>query len=723
MTVSKTTSSATFFGNGSATAFSLGFYVAPTDTLQLYTVAENGELTTVLSGFSFVGDKLAETTALTFSVAPDSGTEFYAVRETPPSQLVSLAGQVSYNPTVVEGVWDKLTRLMQELQTGTGKVLRATTTLAPIKLMAGQMLMVNADGTGVICVPSTDTAGLLYAMGDREAFVAFVASGALDYLTDGVTVMAGGLGYIREVGATVISDLPGYVPSGDLTPQHMGAVGDGVSDDTVAYQAALNAGAGKLVLGVPGATYKVTAELSLKSGTTWDHNGSEIVAHGAASSSFFSIWKPENGANGFRVLGQDLDCNDIPGMVGFILRTGSHDGVVDGFRVRNFLHQKNGVDGGRGFVVESLDTVLPNGNLIITNGVCSNGYMGFAVQSGSAFGERSNLIINNIAVEDCNVVFWVVGQGTGYPYEPAQMQGIISNVTARNCGLVGPYANGGGAFAGDRACNFNFSNVVLANDADYGLIPSVWHGNGARINADITFHGSCTNFWDLRPYKEADSNPIAENTIQDSKLRGRLHGSCTDIAFIGSATTTFVQRVYVEGDYDTVTSDTAVSPNLRANGTVQFDVRSSSQNCRLSGSALAISAATFSAYAGKTRKFSTDIAGASRSYILSSIPDDSVATLVIPAMLAGMISISPSGIALPCGMLAIRSVATVFSRVVWQAAGTTSSITIDGVNGTVLSGTTGTDGHVTVSCVGTTLYVENRSGMAATYVVTIHGLT
>lgn len=156
MTVSKTTSSATFFGNGSATSFSLGFYVAPTDTLRLYTVSGDGEFTTVLSGFSFAGDKIAETTELTFSVAPGSGTEFYAVRETQPSQLVSLTGQVSYSPTVVESVWDKLSRLIQELQNGTGKVLRSTTAISPIKLLAGRALMVNSDGTEIICGPTVD---------------------------------------------------------------------------------------------------------------------------------------------------------------------------------------------------------------------------------------------------------------------------------------------------------------------------------------------------------------------------------------------------------------------------------------------------------------------------------------------------------------------------------------------------------------------------------------
>ena len=156
MTVSKTTSSATFFGNGATTVFSLQFYVAPTDTLRLYAVVAAGTMTPVLSGFSFVGNQTTETTALTFTSAPTSGAEFYAVRETAPSQLVSLKGQVSYNPTVVEGVWDKLSRLIQELQTGTGKVLRATTAISPIKLLAGRSLMVNTAGTEIVCGPPMD---------------------------------------------------------------------------------------------------------------------------------------------------------------------------------------------------------------------------------------------------------------------------------------------------------------------------------------------------------------------------------------------------------------------------------------------------------------------------------------------------------------------------------------------------------------------------------------
>ena len=54
----------------------------------------------------------------------------------------------------------------------------------------------------------------------RSALVTAVASGAA--YADGQTVIAGGLPYKWQTGATVISDLPGFVPAGDVMPDHWG---------------------------------------------------------------------------------------------------------------------------------------------------------------------------------------------------------------------------------------------------------------------------------------------------------------------------------------------------------------------------------------------------------------------------------------------------------------------------------------------------------------------
>jgi len=64
---------------------------------------------------------------------------------------------------------------------------------------------------------------------------------------DGVVVSAGGLLYVRDSTATVISDLPGWAPFGDsATPEHFGAIGDGVADDTSDFSSFVSVGGGYL---------------------------------------------------------------------------------------------------------------------------------------------------------------------------------------------------------------------------------------------------------------------------------------------------------------------------------------------------------------------------------------------------------------------------------------------------------------------------------------------
>lgn len=62
----------------------------------------------------------------------------------------------------------------------------------------------------------------------RAAFIA--AQPILNLIVqNGQTVTAGGLSYMRQTGATAIPDMPGWVPVGDIRPEHMGPV-DGLDD-------------------------------------------------------------------------------------------------------------------------------------------------------------------------------------------------------------------------------------------------------------------------------------------------------------------------------------------------------------------------------------------------------------------------------------------------------------------------------------------------------------
>lgn len=97
---------------------------------------------------------------------------------------------------------------------------------------------------GVLVLPVAGRAqGTLLA--DRAELVSAEAGAGFSNVTDGTVVDIGGSRYRRAVGALDIPDLPNWVPEGEVSVLHFGAVGDcsaeGVGqDDRVAIQRALN---------------------------------------------------------------------------------------------------------------------------------------------------------------------------------------------------------------------------------------------------------------------------------------------------------------------------------------------------------------------------------------------------------------------------------------------------------------------------------------------------
>lgn len=85
---------------------------------------------------------------------------------------------------------------------------------------------------------SEDATSAKIAFTTRAAMIA--AMPEIESVDAGRVIYAGGLAYQRDPSASAIPDLPGWKPSGDVTPQHFGAVGDGVADDTDAIRAAEN---------------------------------------------------------------------------------------------------------------------------------------------------------------------------------------------------------------------------------------------------------------------------------------------------------------------------------------------------------------------------------------------------------------------------------------------------------------------------------------------------
>lgn len=115
MTVSSTTSSAIRYGDGVTTEFSFGFSANSAADIKAYLVNVLTLEPIPPTSYTITLSAIEESGTIEFDVAPADGAKIYIARETAVNQQVSVSSQTRYDPRVVGNVWDKLTRLIQEL--------------------------------------------------------------------------------------------------------------------------------------------------------------------------------------------------------------------------------------------------------------------------------------------------------------------------------------------------------------------------------------------------------------------------------------------------------------------------------------------------------------------------------------------------------------------------------------------------------------------------------
>lgn len=316
MTVSSTTTKASYSGNGVTTVFAVPFYfLQNADLLVILRSSAGVETTQVLgTNYSVTGAGNESGGSLTMTVAPPTGTTLTILRNAAATQETDLLPNDRLPAESLETALDKLTMLVQQLDEENDRALKfaqtdstASTTLPTAPNRANKFLSFDNNGNPIV-VGATDTytvsVEVKTATQGQTVFTLTTMSyipgiNNLSVFVDGVN-QVNGTAYTETSPTTVTfsqglhagaivkfstvrtltsgesgSDAIQFLQSGTgaqarsvqnklrdvVSVKDFGATGDGVTDDTAAIQAALNSGAEKIH--VPKGTYLFTPPLAV----------------------------------------------------------------------------------------------------------------------------------------------------------------------------------------------------------------------------------------------------------------------------------------------------------------------------------------------------------------------------------------------------------------------------------------------------------------------------
>lgn len=264
MTLTTTLDRQTFPGDGSNKNFPFNFKFFDNSQIYVYLISPDGvaigkslNIDYTLSGALSPGGGL-----VVMTVAPPLNYQLFIRRILSPTQPTSIRNQGAFFPAIHEDVFDRLTMLLQQSKSESERSLKVQEydpipgLLPSVQQRSGKLLSFDGDGNPVSVAPESGSAtALSIALADM---VSLGLGSALVGWRPGIT---GGTG--RTVDAKLRES---------ISLKDFGAVGDGVADDTAAFNLAVayaNARGGDDYANIVGTTifipdgrYKITAAVT-----------------------------------------------------------------------------------------------------------------------------------------------------------------------------------------------------------------------------------------------------------------------------------------------------------------------------------------------------------------------------------------------------------------------------------------------------------------------------
>lgn len=282
----------------------------------------------------------------------------------------------------------------------------------------------------------------------------FMSSANISYLPAGTGAVA----------TTVQSKLRENVSVKDF-----GAVGDGITDDTAAIQAAINSGA-KCVMLVSG-TYKVTAQLTLITGQTLRGQGAYVTTIIAAASTNFEYLAYNSGGSGINISGITFDVNQVNRVTSLTTRgmgltlTGVTDCHISDCTFQNAIGSAS-IPGVGCAIGGSSSRCTINNCRALNCGIVGKAADGF-------FMSASDSLISNSIAYNCN--------DTGFAVESTSNSGIVGCV-ADTCSCGAALTN-----AINTDTYGNYINGLTVNNWNASVTGGIQIGNPLNTSTGVQY--------------------------------------------------------------------------------------------------------------------------------------------------------------------------------------------------------------------------------------------